>query len=69
MMVKFDAASIVPIIFWVGLIVLGIVTQLGGEAQRASSLRSSSAGTDAQAEIESDAAQDRKRSRRRSDAK
>lgn len=67
-MAKFDAASIIPLLFWVGLIALGIVTQLGGEAQRASSLRTSGAGTDAQAEIESNAEQDRKRSRRRGGA-
>jgi hypothetical protein len=65
MMIKLDASSIIPIIFWVGVIALGFVTQLGGEAQKASSLRTSTAGTDTQAEIGSDADPDEKRSRRK----
>jgi len=30
-MPKFDVASIIPVLFWIGLIVLGAVTQLAGE--------------------------------------
>jgi hypothetical protein len=30
-MPKFDVASIIPVLFWIGLIVLGAVMQLVGE--------------------------------------